>query len=230
MCWKGSRVLGIPVCPRDVIEGRITLLLFFSNCISYYQDHRGKSLTNKCATLSKQMDQMAQDANSEIGNLQNRISGTTLSPDEVFQASSNTVTSTYADLEISQQQLQKKNQELVEVYRDKCKKHTQITNMYNLLKSRAMRSQIQTAVSDSVEKTFQSMGAATGSPGVEFGSSHRPITSLTTPLPNRHDHYPGRSNFDPRYHQQRNNGANNRPETMMMPPPSGLPASYLNCQ
>ncbi|KAL2819792.1 hypothetical protein BJX63DRAFT_361754 [Aspergillus granulosus] len=43
-------------------------------------------------------------------------------------------------------QLRKKNQALVEMYREKCKKFSQITNLYNLAKSRAMRSQMQTAV------------------------------------------------------------------------------------
>lgn len=58
----------------------------------------------------------------------------------------------------TQDQLHKKNQELVDLYRDKSKKFTQITNLYNLLKSRAMRSQMQTAASDSVSRTLNSLG------------------------------------------------------------------------
>lgn len=58
----------------------------------------------------------------------------------------------------TQDQLQKKNQELVDMYREKSKKFTQITNLYNLLKSRAMRPQIQTAASDSISQTLKTLG------------------------------------------------------------------------
>jgi hypothetical protein len=43
------------------------------------------------------------------------------------------------------------------MYREKCKKHTQMTNLYNLLKGRAMRSQMQTAASDSVSHALNSL-------------------------------------------------------------------------
>lgn len=49
------------------------------------------------------------------------------------------------DLQTAQEQLRKKNQDLADMYREKCKKFTQITHLYNLLKSRAMRSQMQNA-------------------------------------------------------------------------------------
>ncbi|RDW79020.1 uncharacterized protein DSM5745_05872 [Aspergillus mulundensis] len=48
-------------------------------------------------------------------------------------------------MQTAQEQLRKKNQELADMYREKCKKFTQITHLYNVLKSRAMRSQMQTA-------------------------------------------------------------------------------------
>lgn len=59
-----------------------------------------------------------------------------------------------SDMQTAQEQLQKKNQELFEMYREKSKKFTQITNLYNLLKSRAMKSQMQTAASDSVSRAL----------------------------------------------------------------------------
>jgi E3 ubiquitin-protein ligase CCNP1IP1 len=64
------------------------------------------------------------------------------------------------DTQLNQEQLHKKNQELVSMYRDKCKKYTQITNLYNLLKSRALRSQMQTAASDSVSHTLNSLSGS----------------------------------------------------------------------
>ena len=74
-------------------------------------------------------------------------------------------------MQTAQEQLQKKNQELFEMYREKSKKFTQITNLYNLLKSRAMKSQMQTAASDSVSRALDSIAP----------SRHQPSTSV----PNR---------------------------------------------
>ena len=62
------------------------------------------------------------------------------------------------------EQLGKKNQELADLYRDKCKKFTQITNLYNLLKTRAMRSQMQTAASDSVSQALRSLAPPQAEP------------------------------------------------------------------
>jgi E3 ubiquitin-protein ligase CCNP1IP1 len=61
------------------------------------------------------------------------------------------------EMQLNQEQLHKKNEELIVMYQEKCKKHTQMTNLYNLLKGRAMRSQIQTAASDSISHTLNSL-------------------------------------------------------------------------
>lgn len=58
-----------------------------------------------------------------------------------------------------QEDLQKKNQELNDMYRDKNNKLAQMTNLYNLLKARAMRSRMQTAASDTVSQTLSSLNA-----------------------------------------------------------------------
>lgn len=57
----------------------------------------------------------------------------------------------------TQGQLEDKNNELFQMYRDKSKKHAQMTNLYNLLKSRSMKSQMQTAASKSVSQTLGSL-------------------------------------------------------------------------
>lgn len=57
----------------------------------------------------------------------------------------------------TQRQLQEKNNELFQMYRDKSKKHAQMTNLYNLLKSRTMKSQMQTAASTSVSQALDSL-------------------------------------------------------------------------
>ena len=57
------------------------------------------------------------------------------------------------DMQSAQEDLQKNNQELNDMCRDKTNKLTQMTNLYNLLKSRAMRSRMQTAASDTVSNS-----------------------------------------------------------------------------
>lgn len=81
-------------------------------------------------------------------------------------------------MQASQEQLQKKNQELFEMYRDKSKKFTQITNLYNLLKSRAMKSQMQTAASDSVSQALNSLGSRNE---VSTSASNRPMSMARDP-------------------------------------------------
>jgi E3 ubiquitin-protein ligase CCNP1IP1 len=63
------------------------------------------------------------------------------------------------DLQSAQEELQKKNQELNDLCRDKTNKLSQMTNLYNLLKSRAMRSRMQTAASDTVSQALSSLNA-----------------------------------------------------------------------
>ena len=63
------------------------------------------------------------------------------------------------DMQSAQEDLQKKNQELSDMCRDKTNKLAQMTNLYNLLKSRAMRSRMQTAASDTVSQTLSSLNA-----------------------------------------------------------------------
>lgn len=62
-------------------------------------------------------------------------------------------------MQSSQEDLQKKNQELNDMYRDKNNKLAQMTNLYSLLKARAMRSRMQTAASDTVSQTLSSLNA-----------------------------------------------------------------------
>lgn len=65
-------------------------------------------------------------------------------------------------MQAAQEQLQKKNQELVDLYREKSKKLTQMTNLYNLLKARAMKSRMETAASENVSQTLNTFSSRTG--------------------------------------------------------------------
>ncbi|EKV15820.1 hypothetical protein PDIG_12730 [Penicillium digitatum PHI26] len=102
-----------------------------------YQEYRAKTLTEKYASLNTQMDKVIHNANTEILSLQNKLS----------------------DMQSSQEDLQKKNQELNDLYRDKNNKLAQMTNLYNLLKARAMRSRMQTAASDTVSQALSTLNA-----------------------------------------------------------------------
>lgn len=132
-------------------------------------------------------------------------------------------------MQINQEQLQKKNHELVEIYREKCKKHAQVTNLYNLLKSRAMRSQIQTAASDSVAQALESLG---GGPMSSSSTEDlfRPLTSLA-PSPRRSPmRYPTANMGMQQLHRHQRSGSGsatkNRLDSATMPPPSGMPPSF----
>ncbi|KAJ5783148.1 hypothetical protein N7457_004922 [Penicillium paradoxum] len=103
----------------------------------FYQEYRAKTLTEKYASLNTQMDKIIHNANTEIMSLQNKLT----------------------DMQSTQEDLQRKNQELNDMYRDKNNKLAQMTNLYNLLKTRAMRSRMQTAASDTVSQALSSLNA-----------------------------------------------------------------------
>ncbi|EDN02828.1 predicted protein [Histoplasma mississippiense (nom. inval.)] len=172
------------------------------------------------------MDKVIHDANSEISTLQNRISGIIFLP----QSSMNCGLCATVEMQINQEQLQKKNYELVEIYRDKCKKHAQVTNLYNLLKNQAMRSQIQTAASDSVIQVLESLGGRANS-GSGADDLFRPSTSLA-PSPRRSPaRYPTANSGIEQLHRHQRSGSGsitkNRLDSAAMPPPSAtlLPAT-----
>ncbi|EPS33061.1 hypothetical protein PDE_08023 [Penicillium oxalicum 114-2] len=106
----------------------------------FYQEYLGKSLTEKYASLSIQMDKVIHNANSEISTLHSKVS----------------------DMQAQHAQLQKKNQELVDLYREKTKKLAQMTNLYRLLKARAMKSRMETAASENASQTLHCMTTQSG--------------------------------------------------------------------
>lgn len=67
----------------------------------------------------------------------------------------------YPDLQGTKEQLEKRNEELIDLNREKSKKLSQITNLYSILKARAMRAQLQNAASDTVSKTLNTFNSRT---------------------------------------------------------------------
>lgn len=130
-------------------------------------------------------------------------------------------------MQATHEQLQKKNQELVDLYREKCKKFSQITNLYNLLKSRAMRSHMQTAASDSVSQALNSLGASRNDPSAS--ASNRPLGPLMpmqTPSHRQKNIFPVDQEGVEQLHRYQRSGTGSskgtkkRTDTSAMPPPS----------
>jgi E3 ubiquitin-protein ligase CCNP1IP1 len=130
-----------------------------------------KGLTEKYSTLNTEKEKVINSASTEILGLQSKIAGSFFCSAFLHGISD---LQTPTDMQLTQDQLQKKNEELISLYQEKCKKHTQMTNLYNLLKGRALRSQIQTAASDSVSQTLKSLPHAGN---VRPGGSMMPQTA-----------------------------------------------------
>ena len=81
------------------------------------------------------MDKIINEANAEIQNLQNKIS----------------------NISIDHKTLEQKNAELVDMYREKSKKHAQTQHLYDTLKKRCLLSQVQTAASENVAQTIHNI-------------------------------------------------------------------------
>lgn len=128
-----------------------------------------------------------------------------------------------SDMQTSQEQLQKKNQELFDMYREKSKKFTQITNLYNLLKSRAMKSQMQTAASDSVSQALDSIAPSRHQPSTSV--PNRPTSIPQVPqTPSSKQYYPVDQEGVEQLHRYQRSGTGSskgrKRNDISMPPPS----------
>lgn len=61
----------------------------------------------------------------------------------------------YADLQVDQDGLRRKNEELAQALREKSRKHLQTQELYDKLKRRAMLGQVQNAALDAVDQNIQ---------------------------------------------------------------------------
>ncbi|KAI2847370.1 hypothetical protein CBS63078_8550 [Aspergillus niger] len=212
--YKTSVLSGLD--PNTIMECAGRALLFWTYQTTqeiFYQEFLAKTLTEKYTNLNTQLDKVVHNANSEISALQARIS----------------------DMEAAQDQLRKKNQELVDMYREKCKKFTQMTNLYNILKSRAMRSQMQTAATDTVSQALDSLTASRNNPtGLVPGhseSSRPPHTPMSRQL----NVYPVNQEGVEQIHRHQRSGTGSskgnkqKTDIAAMPPPSRPIDSRSKC-
>src|SRR5277367_5053864 len=79
----------------------------------------------------------------------------------VPQCISPTAANIFLALHIDQNSLYQKNAKLIDMYREKSKKHSQTQYLYDTLKKKVMQSQIQTAATNAVTQTLQSIGGMT---------------------------------------------------------------------
>ncbi|KAK6214006.1 hypothetical protein LQW54_004780 [Pestalotiopsis sp. IQ-011] len=99
-----------------------------------YQEHVSKALADKYTNLTVDLDKVIGDANSQITALNNTISS----------------------LDLDQQALRRKNEELALALKEKNKKLMQTQELYDKLKRRAMMGQMQHAAENAVDSDLQS--------------------------------------------------------------------------
>ncbi|KAH7095373.1 RXT2-like protein [Paraphoma chrysanthemicola] len=94
-----------------------------------YQEHLAKGLNEKYHTLSRQMDQLIHDANSQIKALQDKMQA----------------------MHVEQTALESRNEELAKAFKDKCRAQQQTQRLYQSLKAQVMASHVANAAGDEAE-------------------------------------------------------------------------------
>ena len=88
---------------------------------------------------------------------------------------------------VDQDNLRRKNEELVQAFRDKSRKHSQTQELYDKLKRRVMLGQVQNAASDAVDNTIHASAVSNrfvdATTGIDKGS--RQPTLFAEPQGNR---------------------------------------------
>ncbi|CAI6248047.1 unnamed protein product [Periconia digitata] len=144
--------------PAAIMDCASRGLSFFSYQTSQeilYQDHLAKSLTDRYSTLNQQMDQLVHDANAQIKILQDKIQ----------------------NLQMERSDLEKKNHELGEAFREKSVNQQKIQKMYQQLKAQVMATQVVDAAGDEADLAIYSTRNdrfINKIPGAQSGASNLP--------------------------------------------------------
>ncbi|KAI0889602.1 uncharacterized protein GGS22DRAFT_176883 [Annulohypoxylon maeteangense] len=136
--YKTSVLSGLS--PNIIIECASRALSFWAYQATQevvYQEHLSKALTEKYSNLSVHLDKVINEANIEITNLQNKLTG-----------------------KMDQDSLRRKNDELTQAYKEKNRKLLQIQELYDKLKRKAMLGQIQDAAEDAIDSTLHGSPSA----------------------------------------------------------------------
>ena len=100
------------------------------------------------------MDKIVNDANSQISHLQNKLSG------EIAFGSSTVCSDLRQGMQVDQDNLRRKSEELAQTLREKSRKLLQTQELYDKLKRRAMLGQVQDAALGVVDDTIQASSNA----------------------------------------------------------------------
>ncbi|KAK1766767.1 hypothetical protein QBC33DRAFT_540151 [Phialemonium atrogriseum] len=103
-----------------------------------YQEYLGKTLSERYSTVSLDLKQVVNEANSHIANLENKLAGLTIDMDK----------------------MRHKNEEVGQALREKNKKLMQTQELYDKLKRKAMIGEMQDAASDAVNSNLEAAAAA----------------------------------------------------------------------
>lgn len=150
--YKTSVLSGLS--PSIIMDCASRGLAFYSYQASQeiiYQEHLAKSLTEKYSDLNQQMDTLINDANVQIKGLQERIQSK-LHPCtlELYQHAN-----TKEAMHMEQESLEKRNEELVDAYKEKNKAQQQLQKRYQSLKAQVMATQVVHAAGDEANFTVQ---------------------------------------------------------------------------
>ncbi|KAF2746491.1 hypothetical protein M011DRAFT_487263 [Sporormia fimetaria CBS 119925] len=123
--------------PSIIMECASRGLQFYSYQSSQeilYQEHLAKSLTDKYATLNQQMDQLIHNANTQIKALQDKLQ----------------------NMQNEQADLEAKNHELIEAFKEKSRAQQQLQKLYQSLKAQVMATHVASAAGEEADFTLQS--------------------------------------------------------------------------
>jgi E3 ubiquitin-protein ligase CCNP1IP1 len=145
-------------------------------------------------------------------------------------SSSRNVILTYnPGLTIDSRNLHQKNNELIEMYREKSKKHAQTQHLYDTLKKRILMSQVETAASDNVAQTLKTMASGTR-PGTFNGVGFAQVGGPgTNPARERQsNNIPVNENGVEQLHrhQRQGSGSYTSGDAAAMPPPDHVPSRH----
>ncbi|KKY36006.1 putative e3 ubiquitin-protein ligase ccnb1ip1 [Diaporthe ampelina] len=132
--YKTSVLSGLS--PEAIMECAGRALSFWSYQMTQdltWESHRCKVLTSRYSELSASLDNIIGDANAQLTALQNKV----------------------ASMDLDNDSLRRKNEELSQAYKEKNRKLLQTQELYDKLKRKAMLGHIQDAASDAVDTTLQ---------------------------------------------------------------------------
>jgi E3 ubiquitin-protein ligase CCNP1IP1 len=118
--------------------------------------------------LSLRLDKTINDANTEVDSLQNRVRGTFKASFESDDEESNS----WLAMQLENENLSRKNNEIFVAYREKNKKLLQTQELYDRVKRRAELGQIQIAASDAVDSTLEAAAQSNHALGGESLGGH----------------------------------------------------------